>query len=202
MFTHTYRSTNPATPKELHCFFATLTDKGHVNQEKVPFKISQNGRLVLVTCEQETPLAAVELETNRFERLRSAKALAYSFATGAHVSVQGELAYSVHKTGSNKKLCPVDARGELKRELREAFLAYLTRATGVDCASAHAAGMLALAWEDRSSPQDKVWLNDVITLNLVGAVVCADTVNQLAVKSVGRRRSYGLGALQVSVIEE
>lgn len=202
MFTHTYRSAQAASPKELHCFFATLTDKGHVNQEKVPFKVSQNGRLVLVTSEQEAPLATVELETNRFELLRSAKALTYAFAPGDHVVVQGELAYSVHKTGTNKKLCPVDARGELKPELRDAFLAYLTRVTGVDCASAHAAGMLALAWEDRSSPQDKVWLNDVITLNLVGSVVCADTVNQLAVSSVGRRRSYGLGALQVSAIEE
>lgn len=201
MFTHTYRSTQVASPKELHCFFATLTDKGHVNQEKLLFKVSQNGRIVQVTSEQEAPLSKVELENNQFERLRSTKALPYLFAAGNHVSVQGELAYSVHKTGSNKKLCPVNARGELKPELREAFLTYLTRVTGVDCASAHAAGMLALAWEDRSSPQDKVWLNDVITLNLVGPVVCADTVNQLAVSSVGRRRSYGLGSLQVSAIE-
>lgn len=202
MFVHTYRCTHTASPKEIHCFFSTLTDKAHVNQENMAFKVSQNGRLVQVTSEKDSLSSFVELENIRFERIRSSQVAPYAFKVGDHVTVQGELSYSVHKTGSNKKRCPVDARGELKPELSELFLSYLTRVTGIDCARANAAGMLALAWEDRSSPQDKVWLNDVILLNLVGPVVDAQALNRLAVSSVGRRRSYGLGALQVSPVGE
>lgn len=197
-FTYLFRSARQPSAKELHCLWAALTNKKHMNKSDLPFKVRADGRMVQVTTDLDLPSGPLTLDTNAFEFLRKTPAVAREVAPGQFVTLVGELAYSVHSTKTNKDFCPVDAIGNLKPEHRKTFLAYLTRALGVDCEQAFEAGAISFAWEDRSVPEDKVWLNDVITVFVTAAVTDAAAVQRLAVSAVGRRKSYGLGAFQLA----
>lgn len=195
---HIFRAQTAPTHKELHCLWATLTNKRFENKNLIDFKVVANGRLVQVICAEPITPQNVSLASNVFTYLRSEQVGATNYVEGQMVSVQGELAYSVHSTKTGKDECPVDAFGRLKTHLRTTFLAYLTAQTGVDFEQAFDIEALEFSWENRSDPSSKVWLNDVIAFNATGSVVNAVVANSLATRAIGRRRSYGLGNAQIS----
>lgn len=202
MYTHSYRSVRRvATHKEVHCLFTTLTDKALVNREDATFSILPLNASVLITCAMPSVPEVVTLETNTFELMDTSICTGYSFSEGDIVQMHGAFCYSTHRTSTNKKECPVDALGNIKPALRNQFLAYLTKATGVDCEYAETNGILRLGWSSLSQKSDKVWLNDVILIRAVGPVVDPVATNSLAYRSIGRRRSYGLGFLHVSPVD-
>ena len=193
-----YRAKLLPSPKELHCLWATLTDKSVMNRSDVDFRISQQGRVISVVSSLALPTELVSLETNSFEFVRQFPQKIGTYQSGQVVRMQGRLAYSVHRSLSRKDECPVDYGGSIKPALKEQFLNYMTHQTGLDFISAERQGKsLALARENLSTPEDKVWLNDVISFDVVGSVVCAETLNKLPIRAIGRRKSYGMGTALV-----
>jgi hypothetical protein len=194
---HVFRAKSRPTPKELHCLWATLTDKAHVNDSDAVYRISTNHKLVSIVCDEGIPSVTVELDTNAFVPLRAEPVMVTAIQPGQMVRVQGALAYSIHDTKTNKDLCPVDALGQLKAQGRGHFLAYLSKQLGLDVATAFKDGQATFSWDDWSEPDDKVWLNDVILVDVIGTVIDAERLNQLPVRAIGRRKSYGAGAFSV-----
>lgn len=194
-----FRASNNPSNQELHCLWAKLTDKAHVDQHAENFRIEAIGRVIHVITDREFEVnSTILLETNQFQLLRVAPQEAFKLEAGEFAKIQGEIAYSVHLRETGKDECPVDAFGRVKPHLRDRFFAYLEKATGL-AVQATDVGLCAFAWEsrcDHSGPK-KVWLNDIITFTVTGEVVDPDQVNSLAMRAIGRRKSYGLGSVKV-----
>ena len=103
----------------------------------------------------------------------------------------------MHKKSSHKDECPLDEFGRIKSHLKEQFFSYMQGETGVNFRAA-ADGTVSFAWENRSVPSEKIWLNDVITFSVTAPIVDASRLNTLPFRAIGRRKSYGLGSVVVA----
>lgn len=187
-----FQANYPTTPNELHCLWATLTDKAYVNQENFQFRVEAQDKTVVIVSPVELPEVDVALRTNEFVFIRKSVQEAHSIKEGQMVQLQGEFAYSIHCRETNKDRCPVNARGQIDPELKARFLAYLSRVTGLETTGANVKALTVTRY-DISRGRTNVWLNDVLSFNLISVVKDADTLNNLAVSAIGRRKSYGLG---------
>lgn len=194
-----FRADKNPTNKELHCLWATLTDKAHLDQHGEQFRVYANGKQVHIVTQRAFAQSDVVLASNQFKFLRTQEQALFNHKEGQFVRIQGEMSYSVHNRASNKDECPVDAFGRVKPHLKESFLRYLEKATGLAVADANA-DQVSFAWESReaASGPGKVWLNDVITFSIAARVANAEALNALAVSAIGRRKSYGLGTVIVA----
>lgn len=191
---YVFRATRVPSDKEVHCLWAHLTDKQATGFD---FRIQRSGRLVRIYSPEALRAVSVELSDITFQYLHSRDGERPAYAQGDLVRVHGELSYSVHDTSSGKDFCPVDAIGQLRPRFGEVFLAYLAKHTGLNVESSDNA-VCRFSKEDRSIPQDKVWLNDVIRFELMAQITDAAVFNSLAYRGIGRRKSYGLGNVFVS----
>lgn len=187
-----FQASYPTTPNELHCLWATLTDKAYVNQENFQFRVESQDKTVVIVSPVELPEIDVALRTNEFVFIRKSVQEAHSVQEGQLVHLQGEFAYSLHCRDTNKDRCPVNERGQIDPELKARFLAYLSRVTGLDTTGPNVKA-LTIVRNDISRGRTNVWLNDVLSFNIISTVKNAETVNRLAVSAIGRRKSYGLG---------
>ena len=194
-----FRSSIIPSEKHLHCLWNTLTDKAF-NQKNVDFKIIPNGKLVAVITNIPLPKSDVQLRDTTFTFVRESQVAATSYTPGQVVHAQGNLCYSVHhqKDGKSWDVCPVELDGSIRKELCSHFLAYMSRATGLDFEEAFKEGHLNFSRENRSCLADKVHLNDIIVFDLTASVQDVEKVNTLPMSGIGRRKSYGFGHVLIN----
>lgn len=206
MTEYTFRSKKAITRKEVHCLWNTLTNKQYNNQNP-DLKIRVEGRLVKITCPgielDVTSQKEWGFETNAFTFVRAQEIPSIHFQTGDFVLLAGTFSYSVHERKTGKDRCPVDVHGVVRSQYKDTFLRYLQERTGVDVQDAYARDHVEFGWSDdpmQNSEHDKIVLNDMISMRLRGRVVNPSALSCLQHNALGRRKSYGCGALHIEKV--
>lgn len=195
---------NVPSEQEVHCLVAQLTDK-----QNIPVKILRNGRVISLVCETGSITSSpVVLDTNTFEFKRTEIVQPYLAEKGDIATISTRLCYTINKTvpGGSKRVTvtPVDFYGRIKPDLRDHFLSYLEKQTGLDGLVSGAAeiGINPEAMPSDEQRQRKVWFVGVIELTLRARVDNPQVFNALAGVSIGNRRSYGFGSVSCDMLEK
>jgi hypothetical protein len=195
--THLFRASKVPSAKHLHCLWNHLTDK-KFNGLNPSFKIVQDNRLIRVTSNIPLMLKHVDLQDLSFDFVRSEEASPLLLSVGDYVHVVGTFSYSVHRT-HNVDRCPLDPLGQYRPDLKEHFLSYLTKCTGLDFHETSSNAFSLSTIGDKA--HDKIYLNDIIEVDTTVRVIDQNTAQELAYNAIARRKSYGFGHLSVDVIK-
>lgn len=199
-----FRATTAPRRVELHCLWSHLTDKAHQNRPDAAFRIEMQGRLVHVLTNEPVRACSVALERISFELLRVEPVRLWTYQTGDIVRLNGTMAYSVHNGMARANLCPIDALGRVRDDLRKPFFRYIERSIGVAMEPRQGREFMSFALDlnladDSVRPgiATKAHLHHGIQFEILSRVIDAATFNRLAYAAVGRRRAYGMGAVSV-----
>ena len=110
------------------------------------------------------------------------------FDVGDDVVISGLVSYGMNITGKKGKHCPY-WNGKFEPNMKKPFMAYLTRELGVDVKDIYVSRL------PNSCRENKVQINNLLTLIILGKVIEPDMTSSLSYRSVGQRKSYGFGNL-------
>ncbi len=195
--THLFRASKVPSAKHLHCLWNHLTDK-KFNGLNPSFKIVQDNRLIRVTSNIPLMPKDVDLQDLSFDFVRSEETPPLVLNAGDYVHVVGSFSYSVHQTHRGDR-CPLDPLGQYRPDLKEHFLSYLTKCTGLDFRETSSNAFSLSTIGDKA--HDKIHLNDIIEVDTTVRVIDQNTAQELAYNAIARRKSYGFGHLSVDVIK-
>ena len=201
---HVFVAQKPPAERELHCWHAYQTGKALIES-----RILRNGRVVQLICPADALVpCSIALDDNAFTFKRTEPAKAFDVKRGDVVTISTRLCYTVHRRtqGTSKDFTevPVDALGRIKPHLRQQFLGYLEKATGLE---GLLDGAVEISITAESIPSDeqrqrKVWFNGAMHLVTRARVRDASVFNRLAYVSIGNRRSYGFGSVSCDFVAD
>jgi len=208
---HRFVATRAPTPHELHSLVTRLT-----NKQPIDVRVERDGRIVTLVCASNalTP-KSIPLQSNQFEYKRTAPREGFVVHDGDEVSLSVALCYTVNMTqGPRRTIAPFTVLGRIKREVKLQFLRYLEEKTGLHLYNLDAKGAPQEVANITIRPHgiDEGGLDvhgNERDVRFIGAadmfigsarVKDASRFNELAVRAIGNRRTYGFGTVYLASV--
>lgn len=202
----------------LHSLYTTLRFKEKkIENLQEDFKVWSEGRNVFIIMEKDK----IENESMSFEFIsknkESIKIKKFSeqdlsvdgFQVGDFVKVSGFISYAQkikQDNGKTIEICPLDFKGNIKN--KDKFIHYLNNSTGLDFSENIDSNdrviinrlLVSDIGVDNKDNKSKVFMKNIIMINAIVKVIDVDLANSLVFRSIGKKRSYGMGNLCVEKI--
>jgi hypothetical protein len=193
-FQHIFVSEKLPTELTLHSLVRYAQDLGDIGQ----FRIERNGHLITLTTELPISFESFTVTLHAsgvdFDVVwhNSNAVENKQFAESDSVVVSGMISYGMNITGQKGKHCPY-WNGKFAPGMKKPFITYLERELGIKVVDLHVNRL------PNSCRENKVQLNNLLTVIATGEVVDTGAVSSIAYRSVAQRKSYGLGNLSCSI---
>ncbi|MDI6977117.1 hypothetical protein [Serratia sp. Se-RSBMAAmG] len=202
----------------LHSLYTTLRFKEKkIENLQEDFKVWNEGRNIFIIMEKDK----IENESMSFEFISKNKEYIKikkfsgqdlsvdGFQVGDFVKVSGFISYAQkikQDNGKTIEICPLDFKGNIKN--KDKFIHYLNNSTGLDFSenidSNDRVIINRLFVSDiginNKDNESKVFMKNIIMINAIVKVIDVDLANSLFFRSIGKKRSYGMGNLFVEKI--
>lgn len=132
-----------------------------------------------------------------------------TFNVNDYLTASGVICYTKKHTTDNKNKSPINPLGQIINTEKNSIIQYLEEKTGLDISKQideknFRIKMISYKnFENRSpvyskSNHQKISINNVFSFIISGYVKDADSVNSLEYRSIGKKRSYGLGNIYLT----
>lgn len=202
----------------LHSLYTTLRFKEKkIENLQEDFKVWNEGRNIFIIMEKDK----IENESMSFEfisknkeyikikKLSGQDLSVDGFQVGDFVKVSGFISYAQkikQDNGKTIEICPLDFKGNIKN--KDKFIHYLNNSTGLDFSENIDSNdrviinrlLVSDIGVDNKDNKSKVFMKNIIMINAIVKVIDVDLANSLVFRSIGKKRSYGMGNLCVEKI--
>ena len=180
------------------------------------FKVWNEGRNIFIIIDKNKienesiffEFISKNKETIRIKKFSEQEIFSDDFEIGDFVKVSGIISYANKIIQNNNKVvevCPIDFKGNIK--YKESFINYLNKNTGLDFSNIDSNDRILLSrifcndiGINNNEKISKVFMKNMIMINAIVKVSDVELVKSLYFKSIGKKRSYGMGSLFVEKI--